>query len=252
MLELKGLDMALLAILLAFILVALPVALEPVWMWAQEVPEEPEELEMERAKIGIGGGGVAATLLFLDLEELNEALLANGYGPLDGIVPLIGGSGFGGELEDLRFGGLGGGGEVSSILGEKLAKLSLGFGGFLIERGLLARKSYSFSMGLMIGGGSAELALLDHRSSSFGDAIANPPNTQLLREFFAVEAYAGVELALLEWVLLKVNLGYLWTFGGPWRQEGFPLPGPPRSLSAPLLQITLIFGGRGRLEEEGG
>ena len=50
------------------------------------------------AEAGIGGGGMAATLLFLDLSELNRVLEANGYGPLPDRVFLMGGSGFGGEV----------------------------------------------------------------------------------------------------------------------------------------------------------
>ena len=34
------------------------------------------------AEAGIGEGGMAATLLFLDLSELNRVLEANGYSPV--------------------------------------------------------------------------------------------------------------------------------------------------------------------------
>ncbi|MFQ6033555.1 MAG: hypothetical protein ACE5KR_01705, partial [Candidatus Bipolaricaulia bacterium] len=188
-------------------------------------------------------------LLFLDLSGLNQILLNNGYGPLDNTVFLTGGGGFGGGIKDLRFGGLGAGGKVSSILGEKTATLSIGFGGFLIERGVFAGERYSLALGAVIGGGDAELALLDHRSPSFEDAVKNPPNTSLTRGFFGIETYSGIDFALLDWVMLKVNLGYLWTFGGPWKQDGLPLPGPPQSLSAPILQVMIIFGGREGGEE---
>ena len=202
------------------------------------------------AEAGIGGGGMAATLLFLDLSELNRVLEANGYGPLPDRVFLMGGGGFGGEVRGLRFGGLGVGGEASSILGDKVATLSLGFGGFLIEQGLFAGERYGLSLGTVIGGGGADLTLLDHRSTSFEGAIADPPNIRLTRGFFALETHLGLDFALLDWLMLRVNLGYLWTFGGPWKQDGLPLPGPPESFNAPLVRFMITFGGRGELEEE--
>lgn len=191
-------------------------------------------------------------LLLLDLEGLNQVLLANGYGPLDEMIFLMGGGGFGGLVEGLRFGGLGAGGEVSSILGDKVAKLAVGFGGFMVERGLFSGERYSLSAGAVIGGGGADLGLLDHRSASFEDAIVNPPSVSLTRGFFAVETYVGIDFSLLDWVMVKVNLGYLWTFGEPWKLDGLPLPGPPEKLSAPLIQIMISFGGREGVEEEEG
>jgi len=227
-----------LAGLLMLVLVTMPLILG----WAQEA-EEPLE--------GIGGGGMMPALLLLDLEGLNQILLANGYGPLDNAVFLLGGGGFGGLINDVRFGGLGAGGEVSSILGEKVATLSVGFGGFLVERGIFAGDRYSLALGAIVGGGGADLTLLDHRASSFEDAIKNPPNTSLTRGFFGIETYVGIDFALLDWIMLKVNLGYLWTFGGPWKQDGLPLPGPPQSLNAPIIQVMITFGGREGFEEVG-
>jgi len=228
-----------LTILLVLVLVSLPLALAQ----AQEAAEEPIE--------GIGGGGPMPALLLLDLAGLNQVLLNNGYGPLDNMVFLMGGGGFGGDIKDLRFGGLGSGGEISSVLSQKTATLSLGFGGFLIERGLFAGERYSLAVGTVIGGGGADLTLLDHRSSSFEDAIADPPNTSLTRGFFAIETYAGIDFAVLDWLMLKVNLGYLWTFGGPWKQESLPLPGPPQNFNAPMIQLMVTFGGREGLGEVG-
>jgi len=118
-----------LTILLVLVLASLIAALAQ----AQEAAEGPLG--------GIGGGGPMPALLLLDLAGLNQVLLNNGYGPLDNMVFLMGGGGFGGDVKDLRFGGLGVGGEVSSILSQKVATLSIGFGGFLIEHGPILRKA---------------------------------------------------------------------------------------------------------------
>lgn len=227
-----------LTILLVLVLVSLSLALAQA-----QAAEEVEEA-------GLGGGGPMPALLFLDLSELNRILLANGYGPLNEMVFLMGGGGFGGLVKNMRFGGLGAEGDVSSVLGQKVATLSIGFGGFMIERGLFAGERYSLAVGAVIGGGDAELTLVDHRPSSFEDAISDPPNTSLTRSFFAIETYVGIDFALLDWIMLKVNVGYLWTLGNPWKQDGLPLPGPPQSFNAPLIQIMIAFGGRGELEEE--
>ncbi|MGQ9477867.1 MAG: hypothetical protein ACUVRH_05205, partial [Candidatus Bipolaricaulia bacterium] len=110
--------------------------------------------------------------------------------------------GFGGLIEGLRFGGLGFGGAV-------------------------------------IGGGDARLTLRDRRPSSFVDAISDPPNAFFTRGFFAVQAHLEVELFVLDWLMLKVNLGYLWAFSEPWKLGQAELPGPPESLSAPLVQVLV-------------
>ncbi|MFN3346584.1 MAG: hypothetical protein ACK42E_02055 [Candidatus Bipolaricaulaceae bacterium] len=198
----------------------------------------------------LGGGGPLPGFLFLDLAELDQVLQANGYGPLPRRIFLMGGGGFGGEVTGLRFGGLGYGGEVTSFKDQKIATLSLGFGGFWIARGILAREKFSLSVGVVIGGGGAELHLLHRRSDTFVDAVENPPNTYLSREFFAVQTHIGAEFVLLDWIMLKVQIGYLWTFGEDWLQAGVPLAGPPKALGGPLVQVMLAFGGRGPLEEE--
>lgn len=229
-----------LSILMLVSLISLPL----VAVQAQEAVEGPEE--------GLGGGGPMPGLLLLDLAGLNERLEANGYAPLVEMVSVMGGGGYGGEVRGLRFGGLGWSGDATSLAGQKAATLSIGFGGVMIERGLFAGEGYSLSLGAVIGGGGADLDLLDHRSTSFEDAIRNPANTSLTRGFFAIQTYAGLEFTLLDWIMLKVNLGYLWTFGEPWQQAGIPLIGPPESLSAPLVQVLVTFGGRGTLEEQEG
>lgn len=137
--------------------------------------------------------------------------------------------------------GIGGGGPMPALLLLDLAGLNQ----VLLNNGYGPLDNMVF----LIGGGGADLTLLDHRSSSFEKAISNPPNVSLTRGFFAIEIYAGIDFALLDWLMLKVNFGYLWTFGGPWKQDGLPLPGPPQSLSAPLIQIMMAFGGREAPEE---
>lgn len=192
-----------------------------------------------------GRGGPMATILFFELGELNRLLLLSGYAPLPKRIILMGGGGGGGLVEGFRFGGLGCGGAVSSASGEKKATLEFGFGGFLIERGLLTRRRYSLLLGAVIGGGGAQLGLRDRRPNPSADAI------RLTQGFLALEIYAGVEVRVLDWLSLKVNLGYLWifwTFGEPWKLGQVELPG---SFNSPLIQVMISFGWQGKLEEIG-
>lgn len=198
---------------------------------------------------GMGGGGFMPGLLFLNLSDLNTVLEANGYAPFEEMIFVMGGGGFGGFIKGPRFGGMGWGGDTSSKLGTRKAQLSIGFGGFLIEQGLLSAERYSFSAGIVAGGGGADLKLLDHHSDSFETAISRPPNTALTRGFFAAEIYGAAEVSLLDWLTLKVYVGYLLTFGGPWEQDGNALPGPPKELGAPIVSFMITFGGKEEAEQ---
>jgi len=195
--------------------------------------------------MGIGGGGPMPGFVFLDVASLNEVLVDNGYAPLNEPVLMMGGGGYGGLIEDMRYGGAGLGGEISSTLGEKTATLSLGFGGLLVERGISTGQKNSLTIGIVMGGGGADLNLTDHRATTFEGAVADVPSLYVTREFFAIEPYVGLEIPILSWVMLKARLGYLFTFGGRWQIEGYELPGPPHSFSCPVISIMVAFGGVG-------
>jgi hypothetical protein len=199
--------------------------------------------------IGIGGGGPMPGFLFLELEELRDVLMDNGYAPLNGPMFMTGGGGYGGLMADMRYGGAGLGGEISSTHGEKTATLSIGFGGFMIERGLDTSQRNNITIGAIIGGGGADLNLTDHRATTFEGAVADVPNLFVTRDFFAIEPYVGLEIPVLSWVMLKVQLGYLFTFGGEWQIEGYKLPGPPKNFNAPVVSIMVSFGGSGPADE---
>ncbi|MCS7240733.1 MAG: hypothetical protein NZ651_05775 [Candidatus Bipolaricaulota bacterium] len=210
-----------------------------VGVWAQE-------------PLGIGGGGFMPVFLFPNLQELNEELSQAGFGEFDSPLVLWGGCGFGGFLTGSRFGGMGYGGDITVSSGEKSAQLSLGVGGFVMEQGLVAQERAALSLGLMIGGGSAELLLVFHKPSSFGEALATPASTSLSRGFFALQPYVSAELFLLDWMFVKVNVGYLFSWGDPWEISGTAVAGPPGQLSAMVFQVFIVFGGKAPVEEPAG
>lgn len=216
--------------------IILALAVLTLGVWAQE-------------PLGLGGGGFMPVLLFPNFQELNEALAQAGFGKFDSPLILWGGGGFGGFLAGSRFGGMGYGGDITISSGEKSAQLSLGVGGFVIEQGLVAQERAGLSLGLMIGGGSAELLLIFQKPSSFTEALTTPACTNLSREFFALQPYVSAELFLLDWMFLKVNVGYLFTLGAPWEISGSPVAGPPSQLHTLVLQVFIAFGGKAPLEE---
>ena len=199
---------------------------------------------------GMGGGGPMPGWVFLDLSELSSVLETHGYAPFppEGMFTMGGGGG-GGFLRGWRFGGAGTGGEISSSVGNKIAKFSLNFGGLFVGYGVYASDTYDVTVGALIAGGGAELALLDHHSESFDTAISSPPNTVLKRGFFALEPQVSVGFSVFEWLSLRVLGGYFVTFGGSWNQNGKELVGPPSNFNAWMVQVIVSFGGKG--EDEG-
>ncbi len=139
-------------------------------------------------------------------------------------------------------------GDISISLGEKSVQLALGVGGFVIEQGFVAQEWAGLSLGLMIGGGSAELSLIFQKPSSLTEALTTPAGTTLRREFFALQPHVSAELSPLDWMFLKVNVGYLFAWGVPWEISGSPVAGPPSHLRALVLQVFIPFGGKAPLE----
>ncbi|OGF52696.1 MAG: hypothetical protein A2Z21_03775 [Candidatus Fraserbacteria bacterium RBG_16_55_9] len=210
-----------------------------------------EEMPMAMEEEGLGAGGPMPGWIMLDLSGLSTVLEAHGYAPFptEGMFTM-GGGGWGGLLKSWRFGGFGTGGETSSSVGNKAAVLSLGFGGFFLGYGLFSDEAYDVMVGTLIGGGGAELSLLDHRSESFDTAISNPPNTVLKRSFFTLEPQVSVAFTVLKWLSLRISGGYLVTFGGNWDQSGKELVGPPANFNAWMVQVMVSFGGKGDEEEQ--
>lgn len=202
-----------------------------------------QEEALPPVKVG-GGGGPASGWLFLDLSSLNQVLEAHHYGPLGNGILLMGGGGFGGQLSGWRFGGFGRGWGITSAKEAKKVELAVGYGGFVMEYSRPLAQGISLSFGGLFGGGGAELTLLDHQSDSFDAAISDPPNTNLERVFFALEPYGVVELELLEFMWLRLGVGYLWTpWLSEWMQDERSLPGPPEDFSAPIVFAQFAFVG---------
>lgn len=219
-------------------------AVVAVW-WAAEpaLGQQTSSMKIKIPRDETGWGGPMPGWVILEFKELNELLAPQGYKPFpaEGFF-MMGGGGAGGRKTGWRFGGAGTGGDVTTERGDKIAKLSLSFGGFLAEYVLAAQSKYELTVGVLVGGSGAELRLLDHRSKDLQDAILHPPNVVLERGFFMVHPLAGVQFSLTQWLSVKFLGGYLWTFGENWKQAGKELPGASDTIKGWTLQLMLIFG----------
>ncbi|MCD6321358.1 hypothetical protein J7L84_03830 [Candidatus Bipolaricaulota bacterium] len=187
-----------------------------------------------------GFGGPGAAFLFWDLSSLNDALAAAGYPTLDGNFLLYGGIGAGGD--GTLFGGGGFGGSMRAVAGDRSAEVSLGFGAALAEIEVTERERLEAAVGALFGGGSVDLILHSRSYSGFEDALSNPGDLYLSRGFFSFLPYVSAAFRPLEWLGVRVMLGYLLTFPGPWEEGGTELPGPPRTFGGPYLGICIVFG----------
>lgn len=188
-----------------------------------------------------GGGFVLGWLTLPTVSQLNEVLVGQGYAALPDALMTFGGGGYGGELHGLRLGGRGGNGEASAVLGEKAAKLEIGFGGLMMEYSLFATETADVSAGVMLGGGEATLSLRAHQPATFEDAVASPTNTVLTRGFFLVQPHLSVEV-LLGFIKARVYGAYLLTFAEPWMQRAYELPGAPANFNGWSVELLLTFG----------
>lgn len=189
---------------------------------------------------GYGGGGPVAATLRLSLAELNKQLKASGFPELDDTVVMIGGGGAGGTLS-WNVGGLGMGGEITSTTANNEVRLSIGLGGFSVER-CVPVGSVTLTGGLLLGAGSAKLMLVDVVSgANLEDALANRYETTIENNFLTAVPMAGVRVRLAQFVFLEAKGGYMATLG-EWKMQGRVISGLPK-VGGTMLQLGVMFGG---------
>jgi len=205
---------------------------------------------MAAKQMGFGFGGPMFGMLTMDLSEVNTILVANGYAALPEQIFTYGGGGGAGVTGGLSVGGDGWGGSTSSLLDEKKAELSIGFGGMDIGYAAGGSDRSLLVLGLVIGGGDMELVARDHEPASFEEAIASPNTATLNRSFMGVEPYVRFQVNPLPWIGLKIQLGYLLGFAGEWEEGGRSVSGPALQVGGPFVGVALAFGGIGAADEE--
>ncbi len=198
---------------------------------------------------GLGHGGFLAGVLSFDLSPLNEALAVGGYPTVTGPMLVLGGGGSGGVLGGTVFGGLGFGGTLTAIEGERRTDLELGYGGVVIELNRPAGKTAVVGLGLVLGGGGLDLTARARRPVDFADALADPPLSRLSLGFFAGLGYVRLAVQVVPWLALDAWGGYFLAFPGPWEEGDREISGPGLQLRSPFFGVRVSFGGIGFPEE---
>ena len=207
--------------------------------------------EIRAGEVFFAGGGPSARALFLDFSGLNAHLSCAGFAgdfKLGGSAALLmsGGGGFIGDR--LRIGGAGAERSWTAPMNDSnfdRVELFFQYSGFLIEA-LRKTKRGGISIGGMLGGGRLSLRLSKVRAGSFEEIIKQPSSLELWREFFIVQPYLSTEFKLLDFLGLKLEVGFLFGLGqADWKlADGTKVPGGPLStISTPTLGLMLVFGG---------
>jgi len=213
----------------------------------------------EQAAIPFGGGGTTVGLFFPDFDNVNGFLYDHGFARLDEILVVAGGSGRGGVIGDLTVGGAGWGGWVESSRDERVASLSVGFGGFDVGYAAGGAGRSVLTIGAVLGGGGGSLEL-------FGVAPENGPEKDAERlpagivieltgleyntAFVGLQPYVDMQAQLSDWLGVGVRIGYLLTpFEFSWGDAEIALYSPDLNLSGPFIGFSIVFGGIGEERE---
>ncbi|MBI4721522.1 MAG: PDZ domain-containing protein [Candidatus Stahlbacteria bacterium] len=202
---------------------------------------------------GVFGGGGGPIFLWVQpkLGEINNEItkvIGTGFNTS---MWLNGGGGSGCIWENIRIGGMGGGGVQVKSGNERRAELSIGYGGFLMEY-ILSLGKAQFFIGTVLGGGGVELTISRVKGISWQDiwhnfssdsVDADMYETYLECDFFHYQPYVGIQYPITPWCYLNLRGGYFGTSLGEWKEMGEPITGAPEiNLSNYCASAGLIFG----------
>jgi len=207
------------------------------------------------AQIGFGGGGPGLGLYMPELTQVNAFLEDAGFPQLDGDLLLIGGSGRGGVVPGLTYGGAGWGAWIESDTGTRHADYGIGLGGFDLGYAVGGDAHSVLTLGAVMGGGGAEVVLTEHPvSSSDGwnpEGIIVEPTRQIYDSAFVfVAPYVDMQIRLLPWMGIGLRAGYLLPFLELNGQDDGPLDAPDLALPGTYVRLSVVFGGLADLQSE--
>jgi len=187
------------------------------------------------------GGGPTLGLMTLDLERLNAKLTANGFAPLEESLILYGGGGSAG-VNGIALGGWGLSGESVSTKGNKQAYLTASFAGFHPER-YVRFGPVTLSIGVLLGGGSAELTLYDGTATDFDSAINKRYETTLKANGMVIGPTLSARVKFANFIHLQAGVGYLYTTAREWKHRDYAISGLPAIPDGTYYTIGMVFGG---------
>lgn len=203
---------------------------------------------------GYGGGGVAG--FFPNLDGVNVFLSENGLAPLGEFLIGGGGSGRGGVIGGMSFGGMGWGVSATSTGLDRSAEFTVGAGGFDLGFAVGGDESSVLTFGAVLGGGASALELtIGGPVPLDGDprgVIPTPLTRTIGRAFAFVQPYVSMEAQIVSFVGLEVRIGYLVPIIGFDFGDLVGIPAPSLNLSGPFVGVSLVFGGIGGAAESGG
>lgn len=208
----------------------------------------------EGGTIAFGGGGPMFGLFLPELGEVNGFLIDNGYAPFAGPLIAAGGSGRGGVIGDLAFGGLGWGASIKSENETMEACLSIGFGGFDLGYAVGGDSRSVLTIGAVLGGGGSSLEMVERSPESSPEwtpagIIVELAKLEFNTAFVAIEPYVDMQVQLLDWLGFNVRIGYLFApIGFSWTDVDTTLGAPDLNPSGPFVGFSVTFGGIGREE----
>ena len=202
-----------------------------------------------------GGGGFVVGWNMPNVDPINLKLKEIGIPELSTSgVFTTGGAGFIyiGVIKNLRVGGMGYGGTISSssttngINNEAI--YSLGGGGLTVEYTLPFIKNIGVSIGAILGGGSMSLELYSNDGNfSWEGILDNPSNISrtIDNSFWIFTPTLNADFPVYRFVSLRAGIGYQFTFAGDWEAEnGQSISGIPSDLSADgfFIQVGIFAG----------
>lgn len=208
--------------------------------------------------IGIGGGYLA-NYIMPKVDSFNKELKNFGSDQLSTSGMFShGGAGFGyiGFLPNVRLGGMGTGGSMTSsvtTLGiTREVEYTQSFYGLTVEYTLPFIKSVGISAGAILGGGNTSLTLSASSPKAWVDFWneANNGSTvnytrKLTANYFAVAPTLNVDIPLSYLVALRVGGGYTVGLGESWKLDNDKeLSAVPSdvSVSSAFIQVGVFFG----------
>lgn len=207
-----------------------------------------------------GGGGFVGGWHIPNVNPLNVKLQEIGIPELStsGMFT-TGGAGFIyiGFVKNLRVGGMGFGGSVSSSskigVDNLEAIFSIGGGGLTVEYTLPFIKNIGVSVGAILGAGSMSVELYrnngNYNWANIWSDIVTGDSTNISRKiennYWTFTPTLNAEFPVYRFIALRLGVGYQLTFGGDWEAEnGQSISGIPSDLKADGFFIQAgIFAG---------
>jgi len=211
-----------------------------------------------RFKLG-GAGGFTPRYLFLNTKDLNIFLAKGKAGQLSnkGIL-MYGGEGYGYImfLKNIRMGGMGASGTVTTENLLREFQLDISYGGFFVGYVQPIAPRFDIALDVTLGGGEMNLRLWRTNNSKvvwddiwthFGDSLysENKYSQQIDGEFYTYQISLNIEYAILEWLGMRVGAGYVGMTSPEWKLDAKnKIVGFPSSISGKGISLNFgIFAG---------